>query len=350
MQSTKPQLAIVGTGMSGLACADGLGQHFEISLFDKSRGLSGRLSTRRGKAHAFDHGAQYFRAETELFANWLKPFESDGHLQSWTPRHVNFLSDGSYEARSDPASKLVFVSGMSAIGKALLTNRPDWKLYLECMVDLVTGHAGEMFLHCDGQRFGPFAHVVLAMPPRQVQALVPQSLDFADALAGTMMVGCHTLMLGYGDQEAPDMDWDCAHFEDEILGFAAVNSSKPGRSGGFALVVQTQHQWSEAHIEDELDTISVTMKQRFETITGIKTDASGYDRVHRWRYASTKSVAASPVQPYLLDEASGLSAIGDWCSGSKVENAFLSGSALAARLVSQLARDKHQGLSANETS
>ena len=62
MESNKPKLAIVGTGMSGLACADGLGQHFEISLFDKSRGLSGRISTRRGKAHAFDHGAQYFRA------------------------------------------------------------------------------------------------------------------------------------------------------------------------------------------------------------------------------------------------------------------------------------------------
>ena len=68
MQSTKPKLAIVGTGMSGLACADGLGQNFEISLFDKSRGLSGRLSTRRGESHAFDHGAQYFRSGTKLFA------------------------------------------------------------------------------------------------------------------------------------------------------------------------------------------------------------------------------------------------------------------------------------------
>jgi predicted NAD/FAD-dependent oxidoreductase len=34
------------------------------------------------------------------------------------------------------------------------------------------------------------------------------------------------------------------------------------------------------------------MKKRFEEITGIKTDASGYNRVHRWRYASTQSTAA----------------------------------------------------------
>ena len=76
MQSTKTKLAIVGTGMSGLACADGLGQNFEISLFDKSRGLSGRLSTRRGESHAFDHGAQYFRAGTTLFTSWLEPLKS----------------------------------------------------------------------------------------------------------------------------------------------------------------------------------------------------------------------------------------------------------------------------------
>ena len=140
-------------------------------------------------------------------------------------------------------------------------------------------------------------------------------------------------MLGYGDQEAPDIDWDCAHFEDEILGFAAVNSTKPSRSGGLALVVQTQHLWSEGHIEDDLDTVAAAIKKRFEAITGLKTDASGYNRVHRWRYASTQTAAASAARPFLLDEAMGLSATGDWCSGSKVENAFLSGSALAAELV-----------------
>jgi predicted NAD/FAD-dependent oxidoreductase len=37
----------------------------------------------------------------------------------------------------------------------------------------------------------------------------------------------------------------------------------------------------------------------------------------------------------------GLSAVGDWCRGSKVEDAFLSGSALAAQLVGLLASDKY---------
>lgn len=338
--SDKPHIAIIGTGMSALACADGVAHNFEISLFDKSRGLSGRLSTRRAEAHGFDHGAQYFRADSQAFGAWLKPFEAAGHVRSWTPRHVQFTADGAktqfLHPRGDGSSKRVFAPTMNAIGKALLAGRPHWKLYLDCAVDAVEGAPGAWLLKAGEQSFGPFGHVVFAMPPRQVEALLPCRTDFADALAKTEMLGCHTLMLGYGlgygDDAASEIDWDCAHFEDEILGFAAVNSSKPGRGGGFALVVQTQHDWSQAHIEDAVDLVGAAIKQRFQAVTGCPTSASGYDRVHRWRYASTRVAAATPEQPYLLDAAQGLSAIGDWCSGSKVEHAFLSGAALAARL------------------
>ena len=66
---------------------------------------------------------------------------------------------------------------------------------------------GQVFLHCGHERFGPFAHVVLAIP-QQVQALVSRNVAFADALESVQMSGCHSLMLGYGDQETPDIDWD----------------------------------------------------------------------------------------------------------------------------------------------
>lgn len=326
----KPAIAIIGTGMSGLACADGLAQDFELSLFDKSRGLSGRLSTRRAPAHAFDHGAQYFRAQSAPFQQWLQPFEAAGHVQRWTPRHVTIAADGSQSPREDAQPKWVFAPGMSAIGKALVAGRAQWKLYLDCGVEGVEGQAGDWFLRAGGSRFGPFAHIVFAMPPAQIQALLPVNTSFSAALAKTQMRGCHTLMLGFAPSEAPQLDWQCAHFDDDVLGFAAVNSSKPKRGSDMALVLQTQHDWSQAHIED--DAVGATMKARFEALTRSQISASGYDRVHRWRYASTQTPAASPDQPYLLDQAQGLSAIGDWCHGSKVEPAFLSGAALAKRL------------------
>ena len=105
--------------------------------------------------------------------------------------------------------------------------------------------------------------------------------------------------------------------------------SVPARPAATALTLQTRHDWSEARIEDDVDAVAGEMKTRFTELTGLSMAASGYDRVHRWRYASTVVPAG---QSFLYDAAMGLSAIGDWCTGSKVEDAFLSGHKLGAHL------------------
>lgn len=344
---TKPALAIIGTGMAALACADGLAQAFDLSLFDKSRGLSGRLSTRRAphasdqifdyasdyaSDYAFDHGAPFFHADTAAFKNWLQSYEARGAVTLWTPRHMRFSDNGARQLTQDAKPKWVFTPGMSAVGKSLIAARPQWNIHTGCAVDAVTGVAGAWVLSAGEQRFGPFAHVVFAIPPQQALALLPEGAGFGDALTKAQMLGCHTLMLGYQPDEAPDLDWAFADFDDEVLGLACVNSMKPGREGGFALVLQTRHDWSQAHIEDDLEMVSARIKQRFQELTGCSTAASAYDSLHRWRYASTCQAAATQAQPYLLDDEQGLSAIGDWCSGSGVEQAFLSGARLAATL------------------
>ena len=57
-----PTVAIVAAGMSGLACARTLtDQGYAVTVFEKSRGVGGRMATRRTQHDiTFDHGAQYF--------------------------------------------------------------------------------------------------------------------------------------------------------------------------------------------------------------------------------------------------------------------------------------------------
>ena len=64
------------------------------------------------------------------------------------------------------------------------------------------------------------------------------------------------------------------------------NRHKPDRSGGMSLVIQTRHDWSPAHIEDEVEGLAVLIGHRFKDLTGLSTAAGGYYRLHRWRYAS----------------------------------------------------------------
>lgn len=64
-----PHLALIGAGIAGLSCATALQQAgLEVSLFDKSRGAGGRMSTRRGDDWQCDHGAQYFPCRSGALA------------------------------------------------------------------------------------------------------------------------------------------------------------------------------------------------------------------------------------------------------------------------------------------
>ena len=64
--STDNSVSIIGCGISGIFAALRLKKSGikNIQLFDKSRGLGGRLATRRSKNGKFDHGIQYIKLDT----------------------------------------------------------------------------------------------------------------------------------------------------------------------------------------------------------------------------------------------------------------------------------------------
>ena len=48
-------VAIVGAGISGLTAGRNLTQKHNVTIFDKSRGVGGRMSTRYSELYEFDH-------------------------------------------------------------------------------------------------------------------------------------------------------------------------------------------------------------------------------------------------------------------------------------------------------
>ena len=82
-----PRIAIIGAGIAGLTCARELVRHgIDPVLFDKGRGLGGRLSTRRGEGgYQFDHGARYLTAKSGGFESFLQDAEAAGAIATWSP-------------------------------------------------------------------------------------------------------------------------------------------------------------------------------------------------------------------------------------------------------------------------
>jgi len=78
------KIAILGCGVAGLSAARELRRHgIDVTLFDKSRGVGGRMSTRYSGDWEFDHGAQYFTVQDPDFQAEIDLATDAGVVVPW---------------------------------------------------------------------------------------------------------------------------------------------------------------------------------------------------------------------------------------------------------------------------
>jgi renalase len=114
-----PHLAVIGAGLAGLSCAAALQQAgLKVTVCEKSRGVAGRMSTRRGEDWQCDHGAQYFTARHPDFRAEVERWARAGVAGTWAPR-LQVLG-GSFERVPDAAlQRFVGIPAMTAPARDL---------------------------------------------------------------------------------------------------------------------------------------------------------------------------------------------------------------------------------------
>nr|WP_070960912.1 NAD(P)-binding protein [Hyphomonas sp. Mor2] len=311
------RIAIIGAGLAGLTLARGLSASHSVTVFEKARGPGGRMSTRRATPYAFDHGAQYFTAESDPFLDLLSSLKSRGIIAEW-PDRIDLRAG----ARVSDKPKLVASPGMNGLCKTVaegLNVRPGVKIET-----LRRDGGGWSLVDAEGALTGPFDWVVSTAPAPQTDALLPASFAGKAKLSRVKMLGCFALMLGF---ETPlDLPWQALKSGAPPIGWMAVNSAKPDRVEAFSLLIQSSNDWADAHLEDDPETVKSVLLHAASDLTGIDLTVATHQVLHRWRYAATETPLGAP---YLIDQDLNLAACGDWCLGSKVEAAFLSAEALA---------------------
>ena len=122
-------IAIIGSGIAGLTAARFLNRSFDVRVFEKSRGVGGRVATKRLQDYHFDHGAQFFNAKSKEFKKFITPIIDDNAIAIWKPRFVEMQRDKVISSRiwSDSFPHYVGVPGMTGLAKYIANNL---KIYL----------------------------------------------------------------------------------------------------------------------------------------------------------------------------------------------------------------------------
>ncbi|MDZ7632296.1 MAG: FAD-dependent oxidoreductase [Gemmatimonadaceae bacterium] len=325
--SSPTSVAVIGAGLSGLLCARTLADHnIAVTVFEKSRGLGGRAATRRDGPWQFDHGAQYFTVRDARLAPLVQSWQQQGVIDIWNGT-LAVRESGAWQPAKTGVRRWVATPGMSALGTHLAD---DIDVRLNTTVAHIQREGRKWRLVADGGGdLGTYDIVLTCVPSPQAQQLLePVAPHLATRAAEAVMHPTMATMLVLA--ERPDFAFDGAFINDDpVLGWIARDAGKPTRKGDETWVLHATRAWSEAHLDDDRDSIAADMTEAFQRVIG--TTADPVHRVgHRWRYALPDPVAADAA---LYDAASGLGAGGDWCGGPRVEGALLSGLALAGRVL-----------------
>ncbi len=364
MFNKQPRIAIIGAGLSGLACAQQLLQAgYAVTVFEKSRGVGGRMSTRRVSDEPdneeadywqCDHGAQYFTARDPQFVRQTNQWLAAGVISVWSPTLHSFgiKPDSGQSQQSAGVTRFVGVPGMTAPVRQLAS---ELSVRLQSRVIAVSKQAQHWMLAIedDSTLAGPFDQVVFALPAQQVDDLLAASADVPAAFVNAArqstqqhpLSPCWALMLDY--REKLPVSFDAAfvnaladaplhrdHTACAQLSWIARDSSKPGRPAGEIWVLHASTTWTQAHLDDEQQQVFQSMLGALNSLTGV--DAQRYHprswRLHRWRYAQALQINNTPG--FIWHAEPGLGVCGDWLNKGRVEGAWLSGYQLAQALIS----------------
>ncbi|TWU30538.1 protoporphyrinogen oxidase [Bythopirellula polymerisocia] len=326
-----PSLAVIGAGISGLICARTLQDYgLSVTVFEKSRGVGGRMSTRRtDEALHFDHGAQYFTARDARFRGYVNAWQHDGVVAAWLGR-IMVLQNGVVIDQKEGTDRFVAVPGMNAICQHMAT---DLQIEYQTKVAPPRRLRGRWLLASeDGTDWGAYDMVIISAPAPQTAQLLRNVPELAGQADRVEMSGCWAVMLAL--EESLALPFDAAFIHQSPLSWIARNNSKPNRSPEpETWIMHASPEWSETNLERSAEQVEADLLAEFWRSIGTQPQAIKYIKAHRWRFA----LPTSPLESRCLFDTSLLiGACGDWCGGPRVEGAFLSGAAAASRVLNLL--------------
>lgn len=372
------KVAIIGAGAASFGAAQvlrELGVPFEV--FEKSRGVGGRLATRRIQVGSdlaevsFDHGAQFISCFSQEFGEKILPQVEQGALRSF------------FERNGTP--RWISPRGMNALAKSLAQDLGfDTRLRRETRVIEIQKLEDGFFLKCEHagkegtETQGPFDHVLLTAPVPQALELLDQSRDALSLGAGSKAdweglrsvhyYPCIAWMVAFPDAHLSESWLKGPGYlaleegvDSQMISWIASNRKKglPSAAGIESLTVHLNPKASNVHFTGAGSTgfRNVVLKElvALGVLQGQISPEPVAEAVHRWRYSQPVEqypdsffsipLSRAPLGSDSTGDVPGIGRIvlcGDAFRGARVEGAFLSGRNAALHLRPSLVSERGQ--------
>ncbi|NEQ33508.1 MAG: NAD(P)-binding protein [Leptolyngbya sp. SIO4C5] len=342
------EIAVIGAGLAGLSCAQRLAQAgYQVGIVEKSRGLGGRLASRRLHQTQADHGARSLQPQTDLLRSLIAALTELDLLQPWQAQ--SYIWQNQQLTVSPDQTHYVAPQGITAVAKFLATGLT---IHRQCRaVSLSPVAAGWQIQAQAGDAIASFsAHtVILAIPAPQaldlLKSLPPEVLDQQGiaSLSHITYHPCFSVMAGYPASQSDRSQslfpagWqiDFVGDSDSELLWLGLESSKRSGSDRPLVVAQSGAAFAQAHLETtDLTQVGQTLLQAAAAkLLWPWLSQPDWLQVQRWRYAFVDRGSSEPVLQ--LAQTPQLLSCGDGWASSGIAAALQSGFAAAARFNQQ---------------
>ena len=340
-------VAIIGAGIAGLSCGLTLqAAGHQVIWFEKSRGVGGRLATRRLTPSGWvDHGVRYWSPQSAKLQALTQQLLTQGVVRLWSAQ--GFVWDQTLQ----PKTQIAYWAkrGINAIAKHLAQ---DCDIRRQHRVTALTKVSDGWQLTAespDGILQFEASAVVIAVPAPQVQPLLtPVDKSAADCLNQVVYNPCLSLITTYKTlPERPPLDHDTGWYiaaNHPVLSWLSLDSSKASQPQPAVILLQSQPKFAAQYLEqqDRLGANApaaelLTQTTVTQMLAAADTMLPGLESpqtycLHRWRYSLVKSFYPYSV---LTTQWPSLVCCGDWCCPDDMSNldaAYRSGVAAAAHL------------------
>ena len=324
----KKNIAVIGAGLAGTTFASKMKRKFDVKVFEKSRGVGGRMSTRKEIPFIFDHGAQFFKIKTTHFKNFLSELFSQQIIKPWSFRLAYFNGQDLKKIKliKDADKFFVGVPNMDSIIKYLSKN---CNVILNTKIERIIKENDKWNLYDqDRKSYGLYDWVVLSLPAQQSLELISEKVSFYPLVKKIKMKGCFSLMIGMN--KSLSLNYDAALIANEDIAWLAINNSKPCRMNNYCLLINSSYEYADRNMNTSKNKVLKHMLNISSKLINYDLFESTMIKIHQWRYVEAK---CSPIENFFVDHKEKVAVCGDWFVNSRVEGAFLSANELSKEII-----------------